>query len=63
MSKVSGTDPGSVNACVAVMEDRELARNLERVFRIFCRAQEDWAVKHDSGHSTGDMDTDADCPV
>ena len=61
MSKVIGSDPGAPGTCVAVMEGGELARKLERVFQIFCRAQEDWAVEHDPGRSTGDLEPDGDC--
>ena len=61
MSKVIGFDPDTTGVCVAVMEDGELARKLQRVFQIFCRAQEAWAVEHDPRQSTGGMERNAGC--
>lgn len=61
MSKAVGSDLGATCAGAAVMEGDELARNLERVFQIFCHAQEDWAIKHDPGLSTSGTEKDADC--
>ena len=60
MNRVIGPDLGATNVCGTVMEDWERARKLERVSQIFCRAQEDWAVTHFPGRSTGDMKKDAD---
>jgi hypothetical protein len=60
MSKVVGTDPGTTNACVAEIEDRDLARHLEGAFQISCHAQGDWVVKHDPGQSTDDAEKDDD---
>ena len=61
MSTVIESDPGTINAYGTVMEGDELARKLERVFQIFCRAQEDWAMTHDPGQSAGDMEKDVGC--
>ncbi len=61
MSKVLGSDPGATGGRAAVMEGEELARNLGRVFQIFCRAQEDWATEHNPGQSTSGMAKDAGC--
>jgi hypothetical protein len=63
MGTVIGSEPGTTNARVSVMEGEELARKLERVFQIFCRAQEDWAMTHAPEQSAGDMEKDADCPA
>jgi hypothetical protein len=40
--------------------EEEQARRLERVFQIFARAQEDWAVAQDQGNSTGDVERDTE---
>jgi len=37
--------------------EEDLSRKLERVFEIFARAQEDWAMAHDPNTPTGDMET------
>jgi len=63
MSRAIESDPGTTCTGVDVMEGGELARNLERVFQIFCHAQEDWAMKHDSGQPADGMEKDADCPA
>ena len=44
----------SMNACM----EKEQVRKLERVFQIFARAQEDWAMAHDLCKSTGDRGKD-----
>jgi hypothetical protein len=42
----------------------EQVRKLERVFQIFAHAQEEWAMTHSPGKSTGDMEKeDADVSV
>jgi hypothetical protein len=61
MSTVVGSGPDTINACGTVIEGEKLTRKLEKVFEIFCRAQEDWAMTHDPGQSPGGMETDADC--
>jgi hypothetical protein len=38
----------------------EQANTLERVFQIFVRTQQDWAMAHAPDMSTGDMEKDAD---
>jgi hypothetical protein len=40
--------------------EEEQVRRLERVFRIFADAQEDWATAHDLGNSTHDDEKEAD---
>ncbi len=61
MSTVIESYPGTINACSTVTEGDELARKLEKVFQIFRRAQEDWAMKHDPGQSAGGMEKDSGC--
>ena len=40
--------------------EEEQSGRLERVFQIFARTQEDWAMAHDSDKSTVDMEKDAE---